>query len=142
MKTLVLMLLCAGAMCAQDTWARVQSIPAGQQLRVETADQKHTGRLVSVSADSVRLEATTVPRSEVTRIYAKSTSHRKRNTIIGTAIGVGVGVAMYATLGRLLGNEGAEGTHVLAVLPAAAGAAIGAALPTGRMKKVYDANRR
>jgi hypothetical protein len=54
---------------------------------------------------------------------------------------VGVGIALYATLGRLLGNEGAEGTEALAIVPAAAGAAIGAAIPGG-MKKVYDANRR
>jgi hypothetical protein len=139
---LLLMVLCAGLLNAQDPWARVQSIPAGQQVRVETATQKHSGKLVTVSSDSVRLDAITVPRSEVTRVYARSASHRKRNAIIGTAIGVGVGIAVYATLGLLLRNEGAEGTEVLLVTPAAAGAAIGAAMPTGRMKKVYDVKRR
>ena len=142
MKSLLVWLLCAGLMYAQDPWARVQSVPAGQQVRVETAAQKHTGQLVSVSEESVRLDTITVPRSEVTRVYARSASHRKRNAIIGTAIGAGVGIAVYATLGLLLRNEGAEGTEVLLVVPAAAGAAIGAAMPTGRMKKIYDANRR
>ena len=142
MKSLLVWLLCAGLTYAQDPWARVQSVPAGQQVRVETAAQKHTGQLVSVSDESVRLDTITVPRSEVIRVFARSASHRKRNAIIGTAIGAGVGIAVYATLGLLLRNEGAEGTEVLAIVPAAAGAAIGAAMPTGRMKKVYDANRR
>jgi hypothetical protein len=111
-------------------------------VRVETVTQRQTGHVVSVSDDSIRLDSTSVPRSEITRVYAQSASQRKRNTIIGAAIGVGIGIAMYATLGRLLGNEGAEGTELLAIVPAAAGAAIGAAVPTGRMKKVYDANQR
>jgi hypothetical protein len=139
---LLLILLCAALTYAQDPWERVQSIPAGRQVRVETATQKHTGELVSVSSDAVRVAAMTVPRSEVTRVYARSTSHRKRNAIIGTAIGVGIGIGVYATLGLLLRNEGGEGTEILLIAPSAAGAAIGAAMPTGRMKKVYDANRR
>jgi hypothetical protein len=139
---LMLVFLCTGLTFAQDSWSRVESIPAGQRVRVETVTQKHTGQLVSVSTDSVRLDTMVVPRSEVTRVYAKSGSHRKRNAIIGTAIGAGVGVAVYATLGLLLRNEGAEGTEVLLITPAAAGAAIGAALPTGKMKKIYDVKRK
>jgi hypothetical protein len=138
---LLTVLLCTALLSAQDPWSNVQAIPAGSQVRVETATHKPTGDVVSVSDDSIRLGSITVPRSEVMRVYLKSTSHRKRNTIIGAAIGVGVGIALYATLGRLLGNEGAEGTEALAIVPAAAGAAIGAAIPGG-MKKVYDANRR
>ena len=141
-KALLVIFVGAGLMYAQDPWARVQFLPAGEQVRVETASQKHTGQLVNVSEDSVRVDTITVPRSKITRVYARSASHRKRNTIIGAAIGVGIGVAMYATLGRLLGNEGAEGTEVLAIVPVGAGAAIGAAMPTGRMKKIYDANGR
>jgi hypothetical protein len=139
---LLMMFLCAILLDAQDPWLQVQAIPAGHRVRVETVTQRQTGHVVSISDDSIRLDSTSVPRSEITRVYAQSASHRKRNTIIGAAIGVGIGIAMYATLGRLLGNEGAEGTELLAIVPAAAGAAIGAAVPTGRMKKVYDANQR
>jgi uncharacterized protein YcfJ len=139
---LLIVLLYTGLTFAQDSWSRVESIPVGQRVRIETATQKQTGQLVSVSDDSVRLDTTTVLRSEVTRVYVQSASHRKRNAIIGTVIGAGVGIAVYATLGLLLRNEGGEGTEVLLIAPAAAGAAIGAAIPTGKMKKVYDVNRR
>jgi hypothetical protein len=141
-RAMVVVLMCARLVLGQNAWDRVQQIPAGQQVRVETATQKHTGELMSVSDNSVRLDAITVARSEVTRVYAKSGSHRKRNAVIGTAIGVGVGIAFYATFGLMLRNEGGENTEAMLVIPAAAGAAIGAALPASSMKKVYDAKRR
>jgi hypothetical protein len=89
---LLTVLLCTALLSAQDPWSNVQAIPAGSQVRVETATHKPTGDVVSVSDDSIRLGSITVPRSEVMRVYLKSTSHRKRNTIIGAAIGVGVGL--------------------------------------------------
>jgi uncharacterized membrane protein YdjX (TVP38/TMEM64 family) len=80
-----------------------------------------------------------IPRADVLRVYSQSQSHRLRNTIIGTAIGAAIGIVLYATLGALIRNESADETAPLLIGPIAAGGAIGAVIPTGKMVKIYDA---
>ena len=145
------LLICAAQAAApatpNDAWERVGTIAAGTELRVETAAGKREGRLVSANDTGITLRRgdapeETIARADVRRVRARQGSHRMRNTIIGSAIGLGAGAIVYGTLGGLLKNEGAEGVEVLLLLPAAAGALIGAALPAKRMVTVYQVPRR
>ena len=132
--------LCYAQPAAWDTLA---SIDQGHRIRIETSAKKYTGSF-GASVDSIRLNAgdgeISIARSEVVRVYLQSRSSRLRNTLIGAGIGTALGVTAYSTLGRLLRNEGGQHTEAsLLVSPIAIGAAVGAVLPTGSMKKVYDA---
>ena len=134
------------AKAADKTWDSIRAIPQGHNIRVHTGGQKQTGTFVDVDESTLRFKTAagaevTVPRSEVTRIYSQSRSHRGRNFLIGTVVGVAVGAVFYGTFGRMLENEGAEAGGVLFV-PIAVGSAVGAALPTGTMKLVYDPKKR
>ena len=125
-------------------WTRVSNLRAGEKVRVETTSAKQTGTLVSVDADAVRLTSgdgaqVSVPRADIQRVYARSKSNRVRNTIIGAAVGVAVGAVVYGTLGSLFRNEGREDTAFMLAVPIGVGTAVGAAMPTGSLKKVYDA---
>ena len=124
-------------------WARVIALRLGDPVRVETASAKQTGRFVAATVDTLRFTTNanadiSVARPEVTRVYARSKSHRIRNTVIGAAVGVAVGAVIYGTLGSWFRNEGREDTGFMLTVPIAAGTAVGAALPTGSMKKIYD----
>jgi hypothetical protein len=138
--------LIAATLCyAQPAaWDALGSIDQGHRIRIETSAKKYTGAFVGASGDAIRLNAKdgqiSISRTEVVRVYLQSHSSRLRNTLIGAGIGTAVGVIAWSTLGRLLRNEGAQDTEsrILAP-PIAIGAAVGAVLPTGSMKKVYDA---
>ena len=125
-------------------WGRLSAIRAGETVRIETASGNQTGRFISASENNVRFTSdggaeVSVARSDAKRVYVQSKSRRVRNTIIGAAVGVAVGAVIYGTLGTLFRNEGDEQTGYMLALPIAAGTAVGAALPTGSMKKIYDA---
>jgi hypothetical protein len=80
-----------------------------------------------------------VSRGDVQRVYVRTKSHRARNAIIGTAIGVAAGAVLYGTLGSWFRNEGREDTGWMLAVPIGVGAGVSAALPTGTMRKIYDA---
>jgi hypothetical protein len=124
-------------------WNGISTAGEGHKIRVETAEKKIKGTLLGVSDTAIKLTSqdgeVSVPRSEVLRVYSQSKSHRTLNTIIGTGVGVAVGVALYSTLGALFRNEGGQDTTALLVAPMAIGGALGAVLPTGTMVKIYDA---
>src|SRR5690349_6488553 len=85
-------------------WSRVTAIEDGSKIRVHTTRGKQTGRFVAASEVDVRLTPAAgpeivVPRVEVTRVYVQSRSHRLRNLIIGTAVGVAIGAVVYGTIG-------------------------------------------
>ena len=127
-------------------WQLVQAIPEGQSIRVHTEGRKHDGQLASASPSAININLrkggqVSVPRNEVTHVYTRSESHRGRNTLIGTAIGVGLGIASYATFGQMLRNEGVDNTGMQIVVSAAIGAGIGAALPSRGFKKIFEAKK-
>jgi hypothetical protein len=139
--------ICAASLAAKPKgWDNIRQIKAGHPIRVHTAGQKQTGTFVGIEESAVRFRTTagtevTVPRAEVARVYAQSASHRRRNFVIGAIVGVAVGAAVYGTLGALLENEGGEDAAALLFVPIAVGGAVGAVLPTGTMKLMYDAKK-
>jgi hypothetical protein len=73
-----------------------------------------------------------VERAKVVWVSVRDTSHQKRNMLIGTAVGAGLGLAIAVPVGMLCSNEGNCGTGqtagaALAVVGlGAAGAGLGA----------------
>jgi hypothetical protein len=123
----------------EPPWDKVAALTPGQTVRVLTAADRHEGVVVSVSDSGITLQDVTVRRNEIRRVYVRKPSHRARNAIIGTAVGVAVGAVIYGTLGTLFRNEGSDDTAYMMAMPIAIGAGVGAALPTGRMHRIYDA---
>jgi hypothetical protein len=127
------------------SWESVLAVPAGQRVRVETAQMKQTGAFVAASADALIIRTgeagqVEIARSGITRVYMQKRSNRLRNTLIGLGVGVAAGAVLYGTIGQIFRSEGAESGGFLAA-PIAIGAAVGAALPTGGMKRIYDAGK-
>jgi hypothetical protein len=123
------------------SWESLAALESGRRIRVETANSKQSGSLVRLSADSITLHLdrageVTLPRLEVTRVFAQSESHRVRNTVIGFVIGATIGAVLYGTIGQLFRSEGAESAGFLGV-PMGVGTAIGAALPARGMVLLY-----
>lgn len=149
MKT-ILYLLAASLLAAQNaapasaSWEKAAALRAGRTVRVQTGAERYDGTLVSVSDSALALRLpsgseVSVNRQEIQRIAVPKSSHRMRNTIIGSAVGVAVGVVIYGTLGAWFRNEGNESTEYMLAVPIAIGTGIGAALPSGGMKTIYDA---
>ena len=140
------LLWCSGAKlgAAQtESWDIVRGLTSGQEIRVETTDRKVRGSLLTASESQLSISTKSsqenIPRADVMRVFVRGKSHRLRNTLIGTGVGVAVGIAITGTLGALIANESGESIAAEAItLPAAIGAGIGAVLPTGGFKKIYD----
>lgn len=141
LQTTLTLTICAGLLLGD--WKGISNIGQGHKIRVETSTKKYKGAFLTISDTALKLNfkdgEVSVPRAEVLRVYSQSQSHRLRNTIIGAAIGTAIGIALYFTLGALIRNESGEETAPYLIGPIAAGAALGAVLPTGKMVKIYDA---
>ncbi len=127
-------------------WVVVQGIRPGETVRVHVPGHKYKGTLTSVSEDTISVSTSSgqisTPRPDVTRVYLKTPSHRLRNTLIGAAVGTGVAVVLYATLGALFRNESGEDLPgEMIVAPIGIATAIGAVSPTGTMRKIYDRDK-
>ena len=133
MLRLILCLAFAFSLSGQS-WEAVRSLPAGARVRVrEIGGRELKGNLAAVSAESLSVAspngAVSVERARVARVQVNRKSRRFRNTAIGAAIGLGLGIAVDATLGVYLRNEGAGGGRALMyIAPIGVFGAIGAAL--------------
>ena len=123
-------------------WEKVRSVRTGERVRVHSTQGTRNGTVQSVQGDAITLrpasgEAVTIPRADVTRVYTAGRSRRVRNLLIGTAVGAAVGAVLYGTLGELLRNETGDAPGLL-LAPIGVGAAVGAAMPAGAWKKIYE----
>lgn len=129
--------LCHAAHAADlNSWANVTALRGGERVGVvESGFKKHTGVLTAVTEQAISLrEKTTeisISRANVLRVFKPAPNKRLRNTLIGLAAGVGLGVVLDQTVGRFLRNEGGgDGGRALTyTLPLAGGALLGAAFP-------------
>jgi len=138
-------------------WDNLKSLMPGQEIRVVMNNVKsYQGEFRSLGDDGITLRQAageqTLARKDVLRISRKDgNNHRVRNAVIGAAVGAGVGlglgVAYYlrprnCTEGPAFGCEGPSNldrAKLLTPVGGAAGAAIGAAMPTGGWRDVYRA---
>ena len=126
-------------------WANLNQLVTGAEVRVTLANGKALrGFMQRVTPESLAIHATTsqekLSRPDIRRVELKRPGHRGRNTLIGLAVGTGVGLAAGAVAdskagpGRMFPDSGKV---VLSPLGAIIGAVVGVALPTGGWRGVY-----
>jgi hypothetical protein len=146
MRALILVLT-VSTLAAQPAtdWGAVRAIAPGTTIRADTAPQKWTGEIESVTEDAIVLRSKageqTLMRSQILRVGVKKPGHRKRNALIGLGVGAGAGagvaIAVHSCQGlSCLGSEIIEiAAPVILIL---AGVLVGALLPTGGWRFVYQ----
>ena len=124
-----------------DVWSEVRQLPAGQVIRVVLADDTRQGQLRSADETSVTIIVAgldeRVPRADIRRILAANGTHRKRNVLLGLAIG-GVTAGVVVGLRCRGQNPGCNEVAPAYFYPlAGVGAGIGALLPAQAWQQVY-----
>jgi hypothetical protein len=80
-----------------QSWNSVQALTPGTKIEVRTASAKSKGTLVSAASDSVVLRDKRGDHSfmlpDVREVKIRSVSQQVRRGMIGTAIGIGAGIA-------------------------------------------------
>jgi hypothetical protein len=134
----VLIPLVGMAQSAKESWGNLKQLRPGQKIEVvDTSMKSFHGPFVAVSEEAVTLKVgksqESVERAKVARVSVRDTSHRKRNMLIGTAVGAGAGLAIAIPVGILCSNEGncgngggGTGAALAVVGLGAAGAGVGA----------------
>ena len=142
----------AATAAAQQTkpianWANLNQLVTGAEIRVTLDDGKtQRGFMQRVTPESLAINATTsqetLSRQDIRRVALKRPGHRGRHTLIGLAVGTGVGLAAGAVAdskagpGRMFPDSGKV---VFSPLGAIIGTVVGVALPTGGWREVYRA---
>lgn len=144
-QRLVLHFLCAGftltaVLQAQELqWQSLGQISAGTKVQVVERSLKSTsGKFVGVSETDLTLrvdkQEVVIPRDRVYRVSING-KNRKRNVLIGLAIGAAAGVGVGVAANRVVGETWLVPT--VAAVYAGAGAGVGAVCPSA--KTVYRA---
>jgi hypothetical protein len=121
---------------------------AGQKIEVVDIKLKAVaGNFTAFSDDAISVLAgkdqVSIARANVFSVKNREASHRKRNTLLGLAIGAAGGVAIGAIKGATYGEEGETPVFLMVSTPIGAGigGAVGALLPAGQVT-VYRAKAR
>jgi len=128
----------------QADWNNLKGLAPGDDIRIvlnDTTSYKAKFQSESDQAIVVRLVTgeQTFTRESVQRVSTKGKSHRLRNAALGAAIGVGLGAVLAASTSRNDSEAQAIGWVVAPPFMGAAGAGIGAFLPSGGWHDVYRA---
>ncbi|MFQ5777452.1 MAG: hypothetical protein ACE5IP_05545 [Terriglobia bacterium] len=129
----------------ESDWSNLQQLRIGQEIEVvDTNLKKHKGTFLSLSEEAISLRAgkdeVAVTRPNVFRVSSREHSKRLRNTLIGLAIGGGIGVAVGAIGDAQEGEPGEHvGAGVFGLLGGGIGAGLGAALPSHQT--IYKAKK-
>ncbi len=147
----ILLLACIPSMLlgqlAENSWDNLRRLRPGQKIEVVNMQMKAVvGKFIAFADDAISLAAgkdqVSIPRANVLSVKNREASHRKRNTLLGLAIGAAAGAAIGAAAIHS-SESGEEFFGVMLVTPIAAGigAGAGAALPAGHVT-VYRAKTR
>jgi hypothetical protein len=143
-------LLAAEKISPQANWDNLRKLETGQNVKIVLNDAKsYYGQFQSVSESGMVLrvagEEQTLDRHDILRVSTMGAAHRTRNALIGAAIGKGAGLATGAGYAASRRSEYPQNRYfevygpVLGAAFAAAGAGLGAAMPTGGWHDVYRA---
>ena len=153
-STLLIILLAGApwlsvAQSSEASWDNLKQLRVGQKIEVVDMKLKSLqGDFTGYSDQEVRLrlgsDEVSVPRAQVLSVKDRERSHRRRNTLLGLAIGAAGGLAVGAIRGATYHEEGETPVFVLVWTPIGAGigAGVGAALPAGGRVTVYRASAR
>ena len=136
------------ALGQSETWSNLNRLQAGQKINVVDMKLKAIeGRFGGFSDDAISVvvgnDKVSIPRADVLSVKNQAASHRKRNILLGLAIGAAAGFASGAIYGAGSSEEGESLIFVIVTAPLGAGigAGVGAVLPTGPVT-VYRAKAR
>lgn len=130
-----------------ESWENLRQLRSGEVIEVVDAKMKsHGGAFTAYTPEAISLRQndreTTIPRADVASIKRRGESHRRRNVLLGLAIGAGSGLAAGAIRGKTYHEEG-ETTVFMAVwtpIGAGIGAVAGAVSPARSDVTVYRAS--
>jgi len=161
----ILLLLCVFGMSyasqAQSdkaSWKNLSTLQTGQKIQiVDMNSKKHSGAFLKFSDAAIRYQDTagdqSIPKQDVRRVKLMENRHRIRNTLIGAGVGAGGGAVIGAVANHpcvpnppsqqfpnCLGANISKGATagIGAVLGIAAGAVVGALVPTH--STIYSVN--
>jgi hypothetical protein len=138
-RVLIAVLAIAGSLVAAsraEQWAAVGRLSPGTTIEVATATRTERGTFVASSTESITLHTPMGGqkffRPDVVRVTLLAKSHRMRNMLIGTGVGVGIALTTDQTLGAYLRNESnADNARALIwTIPIAFCGGVGALLPS------------
>jgi hypothetical protein len=145
---LLLAAFTAAAQSPAQNWNNVTAVPAGTEVRIAAGSRTVLGQVQSATADSFVVVSgkgqEMFTRQEVTRVSIRTKGHRGRNALIGLGVGAGVGLGVGAAWDNTgdchsiapcsLGHGKQIGPPVFGLI----GAVVGAVIPTGGWREVYQ----
>ncbi|MGH9449677.1 MAG: hypothetical protein ACRD11_03965 [Terriglobia bacterium] len=147
-----------GPKVRSSSWDNLKSLTPGQEIRVVMNNlESYQGKFESLSDGGITLRQAageqTLARKDILRVSGKvGQNHRVRNMLIGMAVGAGAGlvigripyfVTRNCTEGPAFNCGSPPNPHLeeaLTPVGGLAGAALGAAIPTGGWHDVYRAH--
>jgi hypothetical protein len=146
--TTISSLRASGHPTAQASWSNLGNLARGDDVKVLVSHgsaQRGTFQSVTGNAMVVHLPAgdQTFERQNVTQVLVKREGHRGRHALIGLLVGGGVGLGIGAVSDRghkgdwIFGNN--FGKAFFTPVGAGVGTTIGALLPGGGWKTIYEA---
>jgi hypothetical protein len=139
------LLLLTTSAAAQTNWNAVTSLATGTDVRVSSGSRTVSGRLDRASDNSLAITVgnaeQSFDRQQVLTVSVRKGGHRKRNALIGLAVGAGagLGIGLAARAGPNQINFVPNGVIVAAGTAAGAiiGVVVGVVIPTGGWRQVY-----
>jgi hypothetical protein len=142
---LVLMAATVAAQTNATNWSTVKALPTGTDVQIAASSRTVRGKIDRVTDDTLVVTSgkgqEMFRQAEVTQVSVKKPGHRKRNTLIGLAVGTGVGLVI-GVASRAKSNQlqfVSNGLIVAAGALAGAlvGTVIGVVIPSGGWREVY-----
>jgi hypothetical protein len=135
-RKLFLLICVLGVPCAalaqtdQASWSNLSGLRPGQKVQVvEMTSKKHSGLFAGVSDAAISYKVTTgeqsIQKQDVRAVNLMENKHRLRNTLILTALGVGVGAGIGAAVHKSCSTPSFCLDVGGAALPAGIGAVLG-----------------
>jgi hypothetical protein len=132
----------------QANWDVLKGLAPGDEIKIAVKNHKsETGTLRGVTEDGVVLRLTAenrlFERQSISAVFEKGEGHRARHALIGALVGAGAGLAMGAVSdardrnGWFLPDFGKTALTPVGTL---VGVTVGALLPSGRWRKIYEAH--
>jgi hypothetical protein len=136
----------SAAQTPQESWENLRQLRPGEEIEVlDSRMRSYRGQFASYTQDEIALrrqgQERRVARAEVASVKRRRESHRRRNALVGLAIGAAGGLAAGAIHGKTYHESGETPVFILVWTPigAGVGAIVGAALPSGGEVTVYRA---
>jgi hypothetical protein len=126
-------------------WNVVKGLAAGTEVRVTIGGRTVHGKVESITDDAVVVTGEkgreSIDRRQVSGASVKKTSHRKRNALIGLAVGtgagLGVGIDARAKSDQLKVVPNSAVVAAFTAAGALGGLLVGVLIPTGGWREIY-----